>query len=196
MAWGELLLDYGAAGKSREIRASGGNKKQMSSEAEAGGRHRDAWGKKRKRKDERGKSGAAGRSENKARNEMETERSEEQSVQKVWKQLVEEGDVPQIMRFSQCVPPQRGFGFSEGSLARRERWEQQLWVLPSMGIYFSSSLPLSLPLRLCCSLQSQALSAGTVPCLGQVLSIPVDLFPSSEGHSSTLHWWRHTQHHS
>lgn len=152
--------------------------------------------KKRKRKEERGKSGAAGRSENKARNEMETERSEEQSVQKVWKQLVEEGDVPQIMRFSQCVPPQRGFGFSEGSLARRERWEQQLWVLPSMGIYFSSSLPLSLPLRLCCSLQSQALSAGTVPCLGQVLSIPVDLFPSSEGHSSTLHWWRHTQHHS
>lgn len=47
MAWGELLLDYGAAGKSREIRASGGNKKQMSSEAEAGGRHRDAWGKKK-----------------------------------------------------------------------------------------------------------------------------------------------------
>lgn len=119
---GLLLLDYGAAGKSRGSRARGGNKKQMSFEAE--GMPQGCLG-RAQCPQLMGGQGAAERSENTARNEEKTERNEEQSGQKVWKQLVEEDDVPQINGFGRCVPPREVLAFQRG-LTRRERWKQQL----------------------------------------------------------------------
>lgn len=91
--------------------------------------------------------GASERSENKTRNE---EKTEEQSGREVWKQLVEEDDVPQtdgvwsvlvnvwsmlvnVWSMSSSLCPQRGFGFSEGS--DQEGEVETAALGPSMGIY-------------------------------------------------------------
>lgn len=66
---------------------------------------------------------AAERRENRARNEVKAERKEEQSVRKVWNQLVEEDDVPQTDGVQSMCSSQRGFSFSEGSLSRRDTWK-------------------------------------------------------------------------
>lgn len=106
-----------------------------------GGCHRDAWGQHSALSSWEGRELQRG---------MKTERNEEQSGQKVWKQLLEEDEVPQVNGFSRCFPPREVLASQRG-LTRREKWKQRLWVLlfpPSMGIHlsFSSSMPFPRPL--------------------------------------------------
>lgn len=103
LAWGVLLLDYGAG----RLEPVEGTKSKCHLRLRLGGRHRDAWGEHRALSSWQ-VQGAAERSENKERNRVKTEGSQEQSVRKVGNQLVEEGDVPQRDGvWSMCSSPER-----------------------------------------------------------------------------------------
>lgn len=90
-----------------------------------GGSHRDARGELCLAQSPQLMDGqeAAKRREIRVRNEVKTERKEEQSVPKVWNQLVEGDDVPQIDGVQSACSSQRGFSFSQGSLSRRDGWK-------------------------------------------------------------------------